>query len=225
MRYRHFIVPCRVRTLHIMDVDFFKARQKALGLTTEDLGRAIGRDRTAISKMYSGGRLLKPEEVRGLAEALQLTVDEVLDHAGMKEPAIVRSIAQAGFAESEAKPFDWQGRGGERAALSSAFNLNRPGVEVWSVQGRSMDLAGYLEGDAILVDRLRADRAKAGDDVIAQVYDFATGSARTVFRRYDPPFIFPVSTDQAELKPQLVDNDRIVVVGVVTLSWRTKDKL
>lgn len=207
-----------------MDTEFFKARQKELGLTTEDLGRAIGRDRTAISKMYSGGRALKPEEVHALADALQITVEDVLDRAGMKAAPIVRSMAQSGFAEGEATPFDWQGMGSERAALSSAFHLNRPGAEVWTTRGRSMDLAGYLDGDAIVVDRTRAERARPGDDVLAQIYDFATGSARTVFRRYDSPFIFAISTEQAKLKPYFVDGEKVVIVGVVTFSWRVRPK-
>lgn len=205
-----------------MDVKFFKQRQKQLGLTTEDLGRALGRDRTAISKMYGGSRALQPEEVEPLARALEMTVDEVLERAGMTAKPVLRAMTQAGFSEGEAVPFDWEGRGGERAALTAAFGLDRPGVDIWSVRGRSMDLAGYLEGDTILVDRSRAERARAGDDVMAQVYDFASGSARTVFRRYDPPFIFAISTEQSELKPYFVDGEKVVIVGVVTLSWRIK---
>lgn len=207
-------------------MEFFKRRQRELGVTTDDLGRAIGRDRTVISKIYGGSRPIKPHEVPLIAELLEVSVDEVIDHAGLNTPGVVRAISQPGFAEQEATPFDWQGaEAAHKGTLAAAFGFNRPGAEVWAVRGRSMDLAGYLDGDAIVVDRTRAERAKAGDDVLAQVYDFATGSARTVFRRYDPPFIYAVSTELAELKPYLVDGERVVIVGVITFTWRMKDKL
>lgn len=207
-----------------MDVDFFKRRQRQLGITSEDLGRAIGRDRTVISKIYSGNRVLKPEEVPALAAALGLTVEEVIDHAGLGQPEIVRRITQPGLSEGEATPFDWRTHKADEATLSAAFGLNRPGIEAWAVKGTSMDLAGYMDGDIMVVDRNRADRARAGDDVLAQIYDLAAGAARTVFRRYDPPFIYAISTRQAELRPQLVDGQRVVIVGVVTFSWRARER-
>lgn len=203
-----------------MDVDFFKNRQRVKNVTSEDLGRAIGRDRTVISKIYSGARQMKPEEVVAFAQALDLSVEDVLEHAGLKRPAVVRAMVQPpGLAEPEAAPYAWQPADVGRD-LTGAFGLGNPGVEAWTVKGRSMNLAGYLDGDALVVDRNRVERVRSGDAVLAQIYDFGNGSARTVFRRYDPPFIFAISTDQDDLKPYLVDGERVVIVGVVTFSWR-----
>lgn len=211
--------------LDVIDATYFKRRQRERGVTSEDLGRAIGRDRTVISKIYSGQRAIKPEEVPLLAAALDISVEDIIERAGMASPAVVRRLAQPpGMAEGEATPFDWKSRTADEATLSAAFGLNRAGVEAWAVKSDSMDLAGYLKGDIMVVDRNRAERARAGDDVLAQVYDYAAGDARTVFRRYDPPFIYAISTRQTELKPHLVDGERVAIVGVVTFSWRARDR-
>jgi hypothetical protein len=205
-----------------MDADHFKRRQRQLGITSDDLGRAIGRDRTVISKIYSNARPMKAEEVPVFARLLDMTIDEVIERAGLKAGSTVRAMTTPGFSDQEAVPFDWTGRGDLRDRLAGPLGFDRPGVDVWAVKGRSMDLAGYVDGDMIVVDSHRAERARAGDDVLAQVYDLNHADAQRVFRRYDPPFLFAISTDQAELKPMLVDNERVVIVGVVTSSWRQK---
>lgn len=49
-----------------------KARRKELGLTTEDLGRMIGVQRSAITKYEKNRVDLKSKQINQIAEALQI---------------------------------------------------------------------------------------------------------------------------------------------------------
>lgn len=66
-----------------MDVDWFRARMKALGVTQEDLGAAIGRDRSAASRLLSGALEFKAAHAEPLALVLKTTPAEILVRAGV----------------------------------------------------------------------------------------------------------------------------------------------
>jgi 3,4-dihydroxy 2-butanone 4-phosphate synthase/GTP cyclohydrolase II len=67
-----------------MDVEWFRARMKALGVTQEDIGAAIGRDRSAASRLLSGALEFKAAHAAPLAAALKTTPAEVLARAGVE---------------------------------------------------------------------------------------------------------------------------------------------
>lgn len=127
-------------------------------------------------------------------------------------PAPREGAGTAGFGEAEAEPF-------AAGAAAAPFALP-PGADVWRVKGRALDLAGYLPGDLVVVDGHATPRA--GDIVCAQVLDAAGGTARTVLRKYLPPYLMAVSTAAAEEAPVPLDPETVAVMGVVTLSWRTR---
>lgn len=81
-----------------------------------------------------------------------------------------------------------------------------------------MILDGFAEGDFMLVDQHA--EPKAGDAVIAQVYDWDRGTATTVLRRFDPPVLTAASTNPSEWKPLSIES--VKIMGVVTASWRLK---
>lgn len=83
-----------------------------------------------------------------------------------------------------------------------------------------MILAGYAEGDFLLVDQHAASNAGAGDVVIAQVYDWDIGAASTLLRRYDPPVLSAASTDPADWRTHVVEQKNVKIMGVVKASWR-----
>lgn len=66
-----------------MDADWFRARMRALGVTQEDLGAAIGRDRSAASRLLSGALEFKMAHAAPLARLLQTGVPEILTRAGL----------------------------------------------------------------------------------------------------------------------------------------------
>lgn len=128
--------------------------------------------------------------------------------------------AATGFGEADAAP--WTGHSpDERAAQPVAVALGmKPGVDVWRVKSLALALMGYLPDDFVLVDTHASERARAGDVVIAQVYDWGSGSASTVLRRYEPPVLVAASLDREDWRVHVVDGSNVVIRGKVVASWR-----
>ncbi len=66
-----------------MDAEWFRARMRALGVTQEDLGRAIGRDRSAASRLLSGALEFKMAQAPAIASLFKVPVTEILERAGL----------------------------------------------------------------------------------------------------------------------------------------------
>ena len=99
----------------------------------------------------------------------------------------------------------------------------RNGVDPWVLRSNALLSIGYLPGDVMLVDL--NERPRAHDVVCAQVYDWVRSRAQTVFRLYEPPYLLASTTDQAVLRPLVVDDNVVVVKGVVTASIRPRRNL
>ncbi len=202
-----------------MDTQWFKQAQKRAGLTSFDLGAAIGRDRSAISKIINGYQRMTLDQARVLAEKLAVPLPVMVEKAGLADAPVAQQLAP-GFAESDVVPFVAGAALAEAAqvrTLAAAFG-ERPGVDVWRVKGQAMALAGYLDRDFILVDTHAAERVRAGDVVIAQIYSPA--GATTVLRRFEPPVLLAASTNPAEGRVHVVDGVNVVIRGKVVASWR-----
>lgn len=203
-----------------MDTIWFKALQKRSGLTSFDLGEAIGRDRTVISRIINGTQRMTLEQARIFAEKLNVPLHEMLEKAGLADKGTAQQLAP-GFQESDTAQWaPGPGFGDDRdvPTVAEALGGGKPGVDVWRVKSQVMALAGLLAGDFMLVDTLQAERVKAGDTVIAQVYN-RTG-ATTVLRRFEPPVLVAASIDPADGRVHVVDGINVVIRGKVTASWR-----
>lgn len=203
-----------------MDTIWFKALQKRSGLTSFDLGEAIGRDRTVISRIINGTQRMTLEQARIFAEKLNVPLHEMLEKAGLADKGTAQQLAP-GFQESDAAqwaPGPSFGDDRDVPTVAEALGGGKPGVDVWRVKSQVMALAGLLAGDFMLVDTLQAERVKAGDTVIAQVYN-RTG-ATTVLRRFEPPVLVAASIDPADGRVHVVDGINVVIRGKVTASWR-----
>ena len=77
----------------------------------------------------------------------------------------------------------------------------------------------YKAGDVLIVDLNQP--AETGNTVIATIADLEIGSATTVVRRYMHPYLIPEGTNR---KPDLVDNERVVVMGPVVAAFRSDDQ-
>lgn len=204
-----------------MDATWFKARQRAVGVTSFDLGRAISRDRTVISKILSGQQRMTLDQARIFAEMLQVPLPEMIERSGLADRGTAQQLAP-GFRESDVVPFEIGpklGTGATVQAIAELLGGNRPGVDVWQVKGEAMSLDGFLPGDFMVVDTTRAERAKAGDVVVAQVYT-REGAAVTVLRRFEPPVLVAYTPDRSERRAYVVDNDNVAIRGLVVASWR-----
>lgn len=200
-----------------MDDKWFKAQQKRVGVTAADIAGRMKRSRSNVSHILTGKQRMSLDWAKAFAEVLQVPLATVLERAGAVDPAAAQQLTP-GFAESDVVSFAGKAPDDRAASsLATAFGA-RPGVDVWTVKGREMVLAGYLPGDFILVDTFAAERVKAGDAVIAQVY--GRTNARTVFRRFEPPVLIAAGTDPNEGGVHVVDGENVVIRGKVVASWR-----
>jgi len=95
-----------------------------------------------------------------------------------------------------------------------ALIAGRDAADAWRLHTSALENAGYLPGDLVIVD-LNA-HAEAGDVVCAQVYRWQAGTAETIFRIYEPPYLVAACRDPALRRPLVVDNDQVVIKGIVT---------
>lgn len=203
-----------------MDVNWFKQQQKRAGVTAEEIAREMGRSRTNVSHIYAGNQKMSLEWAEAFAKVLNVPLDEVLKRAGSLKSTPPRPITP-GMAEGDAAP--WQGPPSEKAkneATAATLGGGKPGIDVWTVQNNAMILGGYLPGDKFLLDTNQSERVKPGDVVIAQKYDWQTGTAVTVLRRFDPPVLVAANTDPNDQRVLVVDGQNVVVKGKVIASWR-----
>ncbi len=202
-----------------MDEAWFKRQQKLAGVTAEHIAALIGRDRSIVSKIYSGRAKMSLEWAQAFATALKVPLATVLEKAGTAQPAVARQV-QPGFAEGDAAPFVFSDRPDDPARqIAQALGAHRPGVDVWRVRGAAMALGGLLNDDYLLLDTHAAERAAPGDVVIAQIYQ--RDKTITVLRRFEPPVLVSASCDPADGRAHVVDGVNCVIRGKVIASWRT----
>lgn len=143
------------------------------------------------------------------------TLDRISKAGGVSwQLTAARSSTAGGFAEPEAQRYT--------AEQIKWGHLDITGNEAaWVLATRAVELAGYLPGDHLLVSPDAT--ARAGDLVCAQVYNLQLDTAETVFRVYDPPYLIPRTMDPSiSSKPLLVDNERVMIWGVVLKCLRVR---
>lgn len=202
-----------------MDDKWFKAQQRRVGVTAEDIARRMGRARSNVSHILNGKQRMSLEWAQAFADVLQVPIAEVLEHAGAAK-TVARQVAP-GFSESDAAA--WIPKGAEdRQVPTMAMAMGqRAGVDVWQVRSAALALMGFMPGDFMLVDTHQSERARAGDVVVAQVYDNAKGGAVTVLRRLEPPVLVAASMTPEDWRVHVVDGVNVVIRGKVVGSWRT----
>lgn len=133
------------------------------------------------------------------------TIEKIAEAAGVpipgESPAPRRN---GGFSENDAAEF-------KGAPPRIETDVDR-GTALMVVNSAALEHLGVLPGDVIEVD-LRAEPT-AGDFVVAQIYGADGTGARTVIRRFFPPFLVGASSDERYAKPRLID-DSVRVAGVI----------
>ena len=83
----------------------------------------------------------------------------------------------------------------------------------WILNSEVLNLEGFRPGDVLDFNfKLRPER---GDIVVAQVRDNKLGTAQTVLRQYQPPFLLTRSSDPGiDPAPLTVDDKDVYIVGV-----------
>jgi transcriptional regulator with XRE-family HTH domain len=202
-----------------MDEKWFKDQQRKAGITAEDIARRMGRDRSTVSHIYTGRIRMSFDWAKAFAEAFGVSVGEILARAGIADSADVRELSP-GFSDGDAAL--WVPKAGhDRQMLEVASALGaKAGVDVWRVRNKALSQSGYLPDDFVLVDSHKSEHVKAGDVVLAQIYNNVLGTAMTVLRLFLPPVL--VSFPEAGEVPSVnvVDGVNVVIRGKVMASWR-----
>ena len=137
------------------------------------------------------------------------TLEKISKATGIPTPLAAHAAGQSGFRESDAVP------------LHAPARTESDAQTWWRLNTRAAELAGYLPGDEVLTDQSVMPRA--GDLVCAQVYDFQMGSAETVFRIFDPPYLVVRTMDPSvSTKPLPVDGKHVLIMGTVVRSVRLR---
>jgi transcriptional regulator with XRE-family HTH domain len=135
-------------------------------------------------------------------------------HAAGVPPIGLNPATSAGFVE-DAVPYDASEAGVKSyTAAIEALIGERQAASPWIMQSYALEGAGYMPSDVLIVDLNR--KPEAGDAVCAQVYQWSQGKAETLFRIFEPPYLVAASHNPSIRKPLLVDNDRVIIKGVVT---------
>lgn len=93
-------------------------------------------------------------------------------------------------------------------------------ARAWMLQSRSIESAGWLKGDIVVVDP--EIKPWAGDAVVAVYDDRRWPRPSILFRIYQPPYLMALSQDGRVRKPIMMENDQVRVEGTVIGAFRSR---
>lgn len=187
------------------------------------VGARTGKSDTALAKEagQSENTLTRFRNREG-AVLSGLTIRLICEMTGLPGPETYLLPNSSGFSE-EATAYETGSLKGGYELLDRMIELalhDRTNSAAWVLKSTALENAGYLSGDVLITDASIAPTA--GDVVCAQIYDLRRGTAETVFRLFEPPYLIAASNDPALRKPLLVDNERVIVMATVTETFRPR---
>lgn len=202
-----FRVVENVRRQHL---DWFRFVLETKGWDVAELARRTGKHASTFSKFLND-----PENKAQLGS---LTIRLIEDASGLKPFDTVLPAKPRGIEENEADRYE-----AERISVLNdvlkAMRNDRNEIDAWVLHSRCLEAVGYLPGDVLLVDV--SAKPQPGDVVCAEVYD-RNGRSELVFRIFEDPFLVSATLKVSLIKPLLIDNDRVIVRGVVVASYRER---
>ena len=194
------------------------------GLTPTHLARHARLNNTTLTRFLNSPHhknALSTSTVAAIQEAVKnLTKNPSFYETKLTPINSSAQLARLGLSESDAEPYVPSSHDvSEVDAAVQAAIAGRSGVDPWLLRSRTLEGAGYLPGDILIISLNESPRP--GDAVCVQVYDWSRMKAETVMRIYEPPFL--MSAEQGvSRKPLLLDEERVVVRGVVLASIRAR---
>lgn len=182
------------------------------GWTQSELASRAGLDPSTLSRFLTGDR-----EGHALRASTIQKIEAVSGIGfGMSAPA---PPAVEGFAAPEAEPIRLDSSS-PLDAVVAALTRGRNNVDPWTLRSRALEGAGYRPGDILLV--ALDETPLAGDVVCAQLYDWTSNRAETVFRIFQPPYLVAASPDPGLMRPHVVDDGAVQIKGVVINTIRNR---
>lgn len=178
------------------------------------LAKRAGLDPSTLSRFLANER-----EGHALRQSSMQRIGELIGGAELASATKSSSNAEHGFSENEAS-LTILVPGTDEEATVNALRLRHQNVDAWTLNNRSLELAGFRPGDILIVSL--STLPMVGDVVCAQVYDWSNSRAETMFRIYQPPFLIAATTDLNLMKPRFADDGSTTIKGVVLHSLRAR---
>lgn len=197
-----FRVVENIRRKHLDWVQTILARKN---WTQHRLAKEAGVSPSALNKFIND-----PSETRTLNS---YTVEKLALASGMplqanKEPS-GKATADVGN-EAELVP--------AADPLVISYIRGNNAVDAWEVRSRALELAGYLPGDILIVDR--TTMPSRGDIVVAEIRGRSSGP-EIVVRIFESPFLISATMDASLITPILINHD-VIIRGVIAHSIRNR---
>lgn len=166
-------------------------------------------------------RFLNRDDYEGVLSPL--VIEKIKRYTSLPGPGDLAIDTEDADGFREARSFDYKAKTQERpvfTAMIDAALAGRPNAAPWLLLTDALTSAGHLKGDVLITDA--AVQAQAGDLVIAQITNHQTGLTETAFRIFEPPYLLGFTPETRY--PLLVDNNNVIVMGVVTESLRSPQR-
>jgi hypothetical protein len=200
-----------------------------LGKSQKELAKRLGISPAQVTSLLkAGGRRLQAAEVPIVEKYLGIRIfrsePEGLDEYSPKTALFAASAiphhTSTDHLTEEAVPIALDGVPPEIA--SALKNIVGEGqAEFWRLTASRIRDGGYIPGDYLVVDR--GEPPRSGDIVLAEVRRSA-GRWIPIFRRYVPPWLYVVHSQQNLEPPLNVGDSRIAIIGPVIASFRTRNR-
>lgn len=194
----------------------------------KELAKFLEVSPTQVSSLLkSGGRYLRAVEVRIVENYLGITLldgqekpqppdeagsDELLDARALKLPRLRGPAPEGNVVSLNDLP-------GETARYFGSI-AGRCDGEVWQLTTGHVQLAGYLSGDYVVIDRTCMPRPK--EVVLAELRDGPEAPV-PIFRVYVPPYLMMANPRAMLQSPLLVDDERVAIIGPVVAAVRIRE--
>lgn len=166
--------------------------------------------KAGVSVANLGKLLNQADWPHPLSETVKLKISRAWDVPLPGAPMATPKKESRGFAEPEAVRY----RPEPGQMLPQATGN---GLDWWELRTNFLDLEGLLPGDKVLIDLNRP--AKNNDIVIAQL-TVESGRVETIIRKFEAPMLTCHSTSRVYPRPEFVDGERVIIMGVVAEARR-----
>jgi transcriptional regulator with XRE-family HTH domain len=182
----------------------------ATGLKPTQIAREAGVSDTTLSRLLNN-----PDYTGTLSE---VTIERIKTAYRVPGPGEAPIKGGPALIISEAERVDVLALEKNAAQAVNALAQEHKDAEIWRLHTSSLENAGYLPGDLVVLDPLIAPHSH--DAVCVNVTEWSRGGSEMVWRIYEPPFLTSSTSRHLTSKPLLLDNDRIKVRGVIVGSIR-----
>ena len=181
------------------------------GWTPTEWARLAGVDPSTLSKF-----LTDPSNIKILSTRSERKLELA---AGRTREGETLLASLNGMAEAEAVAYRIGERDDTLTRAIKAATEGQNAVVPWVLKTTALNAAGYMPDDILLVDLNL--QARDGDVVCVQIYR-RDGTADTVFRIMETPFLVAAHFGQHLFKPVLMGSDNVVLRGAVVSSFRPR---